>query len=114
MKAKSDTLTSAAQLIELDQIENEAMGGRGADTIIGNFKPNQLQGLAGNDRIEGFDGNDTLDGGEGVDILLGGEDAYEAFLHGGLDRVLDAIVTCTRGNACVADVLLTCFLPSSR
>jgi len=73
MKAKSDTLTSAAQLIELDQIETEAMGGRGADTIIGNFKPNQLQGLAGNDRIEGFDGNDTLDGGEGVDILLGGE-----------------------------------------
>jgi Ca2+-binding RTX toxin-like protein len=73
MTRKTDSLTSAAQLIELEADELNALGGRGADTLIGNIKLNKLEGLAGNDRIEGLDGNDTLDGGEGVDTMLGGE-----------------------------------------
>ena len=52
---------------------------------------------------------------DNIHVLLGGEDAYEAFFHSGLDSELDAVVPCTRGNTCVANVsvmvanvLLTC------
>ncbi|BEV01528.1 M10 family metallopeptidase [Novosphingobium olei] len=62
-------------------IEN-ATGGSGADTLIGNDSANTLVGGAGadtltgnggNDRLEGGAGNDTLDGGAGDDVLIGGD-----------------------------------------
>ncbi|NML92614.1 M10 family metallopeptidase [Novosphingobium olei] len=62
-------------------IEN-ATGGSGADTLIGNDSANTLVGGAGadtltgnggNDRLEGGAGNDTLDGGAGDDVLVGGD-----------------------------------------
>jgi serralysin len=63
-------------------IEN-ANGGSGDDTIVGNDGVNLLQGFDGNDRIDGFAGADTLDGGPGDDTLIGlaGDD----FLDGGAD-----------------------------
>lgn len=57
-----------------------AIGGDGADTLIGDAQDNNLQGARGNDRIEGQggadrlaggQGNDTLDGGDGDDLLVG-------------------------------------------
>jgi serralysin len=50
-------------------IEN-AVGGTGADTIIGNQAHNRLSGSGGNDQITGGIGNDTLDGGTGTDTVL--------------------------------------------
>ncbi len=47
-------------------IEN-AWGGDGNDTIIGNAANNLLSGQRGNDRLLGAAGNDRLDGGEGID-----------------------------------------------
>lgn len=63
-------------------IEN-ALGGAGADTLLGNALDNNLgggggadtlRGIAGNDTLAGGAGNDLLDGGAGNDTLSGGED----------------------------------------
>lgn len=61
-------------------IEN-ATGGSGNDTIVGNVADNRLQGNAGTDSLTGGDGNDTLLGGDGADTLLGG--AGDDSLDGG-------------------------------
>ncbi|ESQ73918.1 M10 family metallopeptidase C-terminal domain-containing protein [Asticcacaulis sp. AC402] len=51
-------------------IEN-ANGGNGNDTLIGNVADNDLSGNAGNDVIDGLGGNDDLYGGAGNDFLAG-------------------------------------------
>jgi serralysin len=51
-------------------IEN-AFGGSGADTLIGNLANNVLRGLAGADALYGGGGNDALLGDEGNDRLWG-------------------------------------------
>ena len=81
-------------------IEN-AIGGSGNDTLIGNDLDNVITGNAGNDTIEGHFGNDTLYGGQGTDtiwagagddIVYGGEGA-DIFVFGpgeaGNDMVMD-------------------------
>jgi serralysin len=65
-----------AQLFSGDDhgwIEN-AIGGRGNDSISGNAVSNALIGNAGNDYLAGFAGIDALIGGKGCDILFGGAD----------------------------------------
>lgn len=52
-------------------IEN-AIGGHGNDSLLGNSVDNILRGMAGNDIIGAGAGNDLLDGGTGNDIMLGG------------------------------------------
>lgn len=52
-------------------IEN-ATGGQGNDTLIGNAASNVLLGGGGNDTLNGGAGNDALYGGSGNDILIGG------------------------------------------
>jgi serralysin len=57
-------------------IEN-ANGGSGNDTIVGNIANNVLNGNGGNDTIYGGAGNDTVDGGAGDDLIyLGDGDDY--------------------------------------
>ncbi|MGL4320043.1 MAG: M10 family metallopeptidase C-terminal domain-containing protein [Paracoccaceae bacterium] len=53
----------------------DAKGGRGADTLVGNIASNTLYGNAGADTLQGGDGNDTLIGGSGRDRLEGGTGA---------------------------------------
>jgi serralysin len=50
-------------------IEN-AIGGSGADQLIGNVANNVLDGGAGNDKLTGDAGNDTLQGGVGTDTAV--------------------------------------------
>jgi len=50
----------------------EAVGGGGNDTLLGNVRDNRLVGNAGDDTLEGLDGDDDLDGGAGKDTLWGG------------------------------------------
>ena len=52
-------------------IEN-AVGGFGADTILGNAADNAIRGMSGNDSISGGAGNDTLNGNLGNDTVQGG------------------------------------------
>jgi serralysin len=69
-------------------IEN-ATGGAGADTLLGNLTANLLQGGAGNDLLRGFAGDDSLVGGAGADTMEGGpgDDAFVQDNPG--DRVLE-------------------------
>jgi serralysin len=51
----------------------DAIGGAGADTLLGNEAGNLLEGRNGADLLDGRDGADTLLGGLGADTLVGGE-----------------------------------------
>ena len=66
-------------------IEN-AMGGSGNDTLIGNALANRLEGGAGDDNLYGNEGNDLLVPGTGNNYLNGGD---------GIDRCL---LTSSRDN----------------
>jgi serralysin len=80
-------------------IEN-ATGGSGRDTIIGNDVSNvligngdtdNLSGGAGDDTLVGGDGSDTLDGGTGIDTLTGGvgSDTFVYAAGAGNDTIND-------------------------
>ncbi len=64
-----------------------AVGGSGADTIVGNAADNRLDGGPGGDRLDGAAGADTLVGGAGDDwyLLRDAEDVVQEF-GGGFDR----------------------------
>lgn len=64
-------------------IEN-AIGGAGEDSIMGNRAANRLSGLDGDDWINGGAGNDVLLGGRGNDTLIGGRG--DDILRGGAGR----------------------------
>lgn len=49
---------------------DNATGGSGNDTIIGNAIANALNGGSGNDTLTGGGGNDTIDGGAGSDTAV--------------------------------------------
>jgi Ca2+-binding RTX toxin-like protein len=67
-------------------IEN-AVGGSGADSIVGNVVDNVLTGNGGSDSLYGFEGNDTLRGGAGADSLNGG-DGDDVLFTDGLDVIV--------------------------
>jgi Ca2+-binding RTX toxin-like protein len=78
-------VTSNANLIIYHGVVIEnAKGGSGTDTMIGNATSNSLAGNAGNDVIKSGGGNDRLDGGIGTDRLDGG--AGSDVLVGGKGR----------------------------
>ena len=56
----------------VNTIEN-AIGGLGVDTIIGNKDDNQLEGRNGNDTLQAGKGDDAVLGGDGNDLLVGGK-----------------------------------------
>ncbi len=52
-----------------NQSDNSLTGGRGDDALFAIGRNNYLDGGAGNDALQGGSGNDTLIGGEGIDTL---------------------------------------------
>ncbi|MBD2503726.1 M10 family metallopeptidase [Anabaena azotica] len=66
-------------------IEN-ANGGSGNDTIIGNIANNVLNGNGGNDTINGGAGADTTNGGSGNDRIID-DDAVSFDIHDGGDGI---------------------------
>jgi serralysin len=74
---------------EASLIEN-AVGGSGSDTIVGNVIANALSGGAGNDTLRGLAGDDVLDGGAGNDILDGGAGGDHLIGGFGVDTVVYA------------------------
>ncbi len=69
--------TVSVQGVAEDRLRNveNLVGGAGADTFIGDSKPNQLKGSGGNDVLVGRGGNDFLSGGKGSDSIRGGAGA---------------------------------------
>ncbi|WP_018454740.1 FG-GAP-like repeat-containing protein [Bradyrhizobium sp. WSM4349] len=61
---------------------DNATGGSGNDTIIGNVIANVLNGGAGNDTITGGGGNDFINGGAGIDtVVYSGKEADYVFSY---------------------------------
>ena len=69
----------------------DAEGGVGNDTLVGNFFGNALTGNAGNDHLNGAAGADTLKGGTGDDVLTGGtgSDTFVFSVGDGHDEITD-------------------------
>lgn len=70
------------------KIEN-AFGGNGADTILGNDLNNDLRGGGGVDLLFGGAGRDTLNGNAEADILVGGAGDDLFFVDNADDRILE-------------------------
>lgn len=88
-------------------IEN-AVGGSGNDTIIGNDVANILTGNAGNDSLLGGLGDDVLIGGVGADTLDGGDGIDTASYRDAIAGVSVSLLSGT-GSAGIAagDVLIS-------
>ena len=69
-------------------IEN-ATGGAGNDSLIGNRFNNSLRGKQGNDSLSGGNGADTLIGGPGRDTLRGGRGPDTFLLDEEIDKLMD-------------------------
>jgi len=68
------------RLNSLSTFEN-AVGGTGSDTLLGNALANRLSGGDGNNILVGMEAGDVLESGSGRDILIGG--VGPDFLNGG-------------------------------
>lgn len=82
-KVAQGNIYNALQYKEDDRslIEN-AVGGKGNDTIKGNAAANELKGGLGNDTLSGLAGDDLLTGGAGNDTVDGGVGNDTAFFSG--------------------------------
>ncbi|MGF7146820.1 Ca2+-binding RTX toxin-like protein [Sphingomonas zeicaulis] len=70
-----------------NDVRNVLIGNAGNDTLIGRAGDDILYGYAGDDVLQGGDGNDTLRGGLGNDTLDGG-DGNDSLLGEGGDNIL--------------------------
>ena len=77
----SGTIVAGGYTIARGVVIENAIGGRGDDTLIGN---------AANNRLEGGTGNDTLDGGAGVDTMVGGYGQDTYYVDNARDVVVEA------------------------
>ena len=92
--------------ISYNAIIENALGGTGHDTLIGNHVDNRLTGGAGDDSLLGFDGNDTLIGGTGNDTLVGGAGLDTASYAGAKQGVtVDLKITTAQKTGQGRDVL---------
>jgi Ca2+-binding RTX toxin-like protein len=64
-------LNRTLKLNSLSTFEN-AVGGTGSDTLLGNAVANRLTGGLGDNILVGMEGGDILEAGSGRDILIGG------------------------------------------
>lgn len=87
-------------------IEN-AVGGSGNDTLIGNSAANKLNGGTGNDSIVGGTGHDTLNGGSGSDSMQGGTGSDTFYVNGTGDRISDSSTLATDIDTVVSSVSWT-------
>ncbi|MFM9970779.1 MAG: M10 family metallopeptidase, partial [Burkholderiales bacterium] len=81
--------TDTVRIYKTTQIEN-AIGGDGNDTLIGNDAGNRLVGGNGNDTLIGYLGSDMLEGGPGADSFVldvGSQDVIADFNPSEGDRL---------------------------
>lgn len=84
----------------------KAIGGSGADSLLGNIADNLLEGRAGADTLAGGAGADTLSGGDGDDLYLvdGAADLVVEAAGGGTDTINIAINLANGSYALGAEV----------
>ncbi len=91
VRAENGWVAGSAFTIANGVVIENAFGGSGADTLIGNDADNLLRGGGGDDLISGGAGNDVLAGDAGNDTLRGGagQDRYEWMRGQGNDRIIE-------------------------
>ena len=87
-------------------IEN-AKGGSGNDTLIGNSAANILTGNSGNDTLDGKAGADTLNGGAGNDTYVLGTESDTVIDSGGIDRIISTITRSLASYSTIERLTLT-------
>ena len=92
--------------IALGAVIERAMGGRGADLIIGNDAGNQLFGGDGDDSLIGAAGNDVLYGGAGNDRMFGGAGHDVYLVANSTDQVTELADQGTDSVTCEVDFTL--------
>ncbi|MGK7865631.1 M10 family metallopeptidase [Falsiroseomonas sp. E2-1-a20] len=116
VKARGNVFNALLHQDDTASLIENAVGGAGADTLLGNEAMNHLFGGAGRDLLEGRAGDDVLDGGGGADTMRGGSghDRYLVDdpgdlvieLNGeGMDTVVSSLATTTLPDAVEALVL---------
>jgi serralysin len=88
-------------------IEN-ATGGGGNDSLLGNAAANTLTGNAGNDTLLGRGGRDLLLGGDGIDTVTGGDGLDVATLGAGNDIYIaerETTLTQTKAGRMPVDII---------
>lgn len=101
----------AGQFGEGDRLTGieDVAGGSGADTLVGDARPNALDGGPGDDRIVGASGDDQLTGGSGRNVLDGGlgDDELDArgadLSKGACGAGIDAVVSPVAGPSVLGD-----------
>ncbi|NJL36572.1 MAG: hypothetical protein HC840_09000 [Leptolyngbyaceae cyanobacterium RM2_2_4] len=88
--------------------DDDLIGGRGRDRLVGLGGEDDLFGRAGNDILVGGDGEDDLFGGSGNDVLAGGRGEDDLIGGAGRDRLIggagrDTFVLQPRGNDVIRD-----------
>ena len=78
----------ANQATESGVIIENAIGGKGNDSITGNGVANKLLGRGGADTIDGLRGDDTIRGGNGKDTLNGGFGNDTLLGDGARDKII--------------------------
>ena len=73
--------------IAVGAVIEDAIGGGGNDTIVGNAADNALGGRGGSDRLSGGAGNDIAHGDGGGDNLIGGRGDDRLYGDAGSDRL---------------------------
>jgi serralysin len=72
VKARGNVYNALLHREDRSSLIENALGGAGGDTLLGNEAMNHLSGGAGRDLLEGRTGDDVLDGGGGADTMRGG------------------------------------------
>jgi Ca2+-binding RTX toxin-like protein len=68
LNLQTNAVTGAGGTDTLAEIEH-AVGSMYDDVMVGNTRPNNLQGVTGDDTLNGAGANDTLNGGDGIDTV---------------------------------------------
>jgi subtilisin-like proprotein convertase family protein len=92
MPGSVSTIDGRTVVIGAGTIIENAIGGDGNDTIMGNAADNHLFGGRGDDTLYGGAGQDQLHGGPGNDTLYGGEGSDQFVIDrpgDGVDRLAD-------------------------
>lgn len=87
-----------------NRVFENAAGGSGNDTLIGNTLDNQLRGHGGNDAVIGLTGNDELRGNGGRDLAIGGA-GFDTLFGGAEDDILVSGIADDTSQATLESIL---------
>jgi ELWxxDGT repeat protein len=105
-------LNRMLKLNSLSTFEN-AVGGTGSDTLLGNAVANRLTGNLGDNILVGMEAGDILEAGSGRDILIGGL-GLDILIGGSADDILIAGLTTSDTSLTSLSTLRTAWISTDK